>query len=47
MSALGIYSVGLNSDIQIALKSALTVASFSNTQLVALLIQSCSQALAQ
>lgn len=47
MSDVGIYSISLNIDIQIAAESVLTVASHSNTQLVALFIQSCSHALAQ
>lgn len=47
MSVLGIYSISLNIDIQIAAESVLIVASHSNTQLVALFIQSWSHALAQ
>lgn len=47
MSALGIYSVSINIDIHIAAKSVLIVASLSNSQPVALLIQSCRHALAQ
>lgn len=39
--------MSLNIDIQIAAKSIFIVASHSNTQLVALFIQSCSHALAQ
>lgn len=42
MSAQGIHSTSLNIDIQIAVKSVLIVASFSNFQLVALFIHSCS-----
>lgn len=47
MSFLGIYSMGLNGDIQIAAESVLVVDSQCNSQLVALFILSCSRALAR
>lgn len=43
----GTDSISLNIDIQIGAKSIFIVASHSNTQLMALFIQSCSHALAQ